>query len=50
MPFVACDADSVIAAIYAHAEGEATGELSHVLPLLLKLLGIDAHVTIDCHE
>jgi hypothetical protein len=50
MPFVRRDADGVIDAVFAHAEGEAAEELPHGHPELLVYLGIDANAIIDADE
>lgn len=50
MPFVRRDADGVIDAVFAHAEGEAVEELPHGHPELLQYLGIDANAIIDADE
>jgi hypothetical protein len=50
MPFVRRNADGIIDAIFAHAEGEAVEELPHGHPELLQYLGIDAKAIIDSDE
>ena len=50
MPFVRRDADGVIDAVFANAEGDAQEELPHGHPELLQYLGIDAKSIIDADE
>ena len=50
MPFVRCDEDGIIDAVFANAEGDAQEELPHGHPELLQYLGIDAKSIIDADE
>ncbi len=50
MPFVRRDADGIIDAVFANAEGDAQEELPHGHPKLLQYLGIDAKSIIDADE
>jgi hypothetical protein len=50
MPFVRRDANGVIDAVFANAEGEANEELPHGHPELLQYLGIDAQSIIDADQ
>jgi hypothetical protein len=50
MPFARRDADGVIDAVFANAEGNAQEELPHGHPELLQYLGIDAKSIIGADE